>query len=123
MTTQTKFIGLIVKRFMIIFAVVTPFVWLSLTATNFEGDLTRIGKISDDLFAPKKNILDLSPHESDNFNTSEILVIGDSFSINLQWQKELQKSKQVSIATITWEDAVNGCITDKNSPTSLRAQP
>ena len=93
-----------------------PIVWLALTQVKFSGDLTRIGKISDDLFSPEKYSLDLSPQVSGNFHTAEILVIGDSFSINLQWQKELKKYKSTSIATITWEDARSGCVTDKKSP-------
>lgn len=105
-----------VKAFAIAFIVITPIVWLSLTQINFQGDLTRIGKISDSLFAPQKYTLDLFPQVSGGFNEAEILVIGDSFSINLQWQKELRKHTSNSIATITWEDARNGCVTDKESP-------
>jgi hypothetical protein len=116
MTIEKNYLIKAVRMFMVLFIVTIPLVWLALTQIYFGGDLTRIGKISDDLFAPQKYTLNLSPQVSDNFNTAEILVIGDSFSINLQWQKELKKHKSTSIATITWEDARNGCITDKKSP-------
>jgi len=68
------------------------------------------------IYSPPKYTFDLSSQASDSFDTSEVLVIGDSFSINLQWQKELKKHRPISIATITWEDAINGCVTDKKSP-------
>jgi len=116
MTNEKNYLVKAVKIFMVLFVVAIPIVWLALTQVNFGGDLTRIGKISDDLFAPQQYTFDTSKDINTNFDEAEILVIGDSFSINLQWQKEFNKHSDISIATITWEDALKGCVADKKSP-------
>ncbi len=115
MAEEKKHLTKAVKIFLVIFIIITPAVWVSLMHLNFEGDLTRIGKVSDNLFAPGEYTIDLSPQKNADFEKAEILVIGDSFSINLQWQKELQKNKSATIATITWEGAIKGCVTNEKS--------
>lgn len=94
-----------VQLFLILFLISTPIVWLALQFTNYQGDLTRIGKWSESLFRsqsaqptiPKQLLI------SNSINEADILVIGDSFSENLQWQSVYQE-QGIKVTTLLWSD-------------------
>jgi hypothetical protein len=94
-----------VQIFLILFLLSSPVVWLSLKFTNYQGDLTRIGKWSEADFMGKhlqpsipNNLLISNP-----INESDVLVIGDSFSERLQWQSVYQQ-RGLKITTLLWSD-------------------
>lgn len=100
---------LIIKRsiqlFLILFLLSIPVVWLSLQFTNYQGDLTRIGKWSAADFIGQhpqpsisKDLLISHP-----INEADILVVGDSFSENLQWQS-VYHQHGFKVTTLLWSD-------------------
>ena len=82
-----------------------PIVWYSLSFTNYQGDLTRIGKWPESLFSPQIPPSNISSNllVSNAISEADILVIGDSFSEHLQWQSLYQKDN-TKVATLLWSD-------------------
>lgn len=75
----------------------------SLLTTAPYGDLSRIGRISEDEFGWKiaPPIIDPQLLEGVSIDKADILVIGDSFSASHVWQSVLVASGR-SVATIHW---------------------
>jgi hypothetical protein len=91
--------------FAILFFSTIPLVWLSLTAVNFHGDLTRIGKLSENDFSWQKHQaqVDESLRTPSPIHDADILVIGDSFSASLIWQTRLVKENK-KVVTYHWDN-------------------
>jgi hypothetical protein len=88
-----------------LFVLSLPIVWVSLFFTNYHGDLTRIGKWSEELFFPIKQQEKIEEKYliSQPIDQANVLVIGDSFSENLQWQSIFQRN-EIKVATLLWKD-------------------
>lgn len=103
MTIEKNYLIKAVRMFMVLFIVTIPLVWLALTQVNFGGDLTRIGKLSENDFGWRleqnkihPNLLVQSPVDE-----ADTLIIGDSFSIPMIWQTILVKNNLKPI-TFHW---------------------
>lgn len=94
-----------VQLFLILFLIITPVVWLSLPFTNYQGDLTRIGKWSEVYFMGQSPQSKISKKLliSHPIQEADILVIGDSFSEHLQWQSVYQQ-QGIKVTTLLWSD-------------------
>lgn len=92
-----------VRMFMVLFTVTIPLVWLALTQVNFDGDLTRIGKLSENDFGWRLEQNKIQPNLLVQYSVdeAEILIIGDSFSIPMIWQTILVKNNLKPI-TFHW---------------------
>jgi hypothetical protein len=86
-----------------LFALSIPTVWGSLFFTNYQGDLTRVGKWMESDFGWREPQPSIDPRllVSSNLQEADVLVIGDSFSENLHWQSVLTQSGK-KVATIHW---------------------
>jgi hypothetical protein len=84
-----------IKRACLIFAALffisVPIVWISLFFTTYHGDLTRVGKWTDHDFtwSIEQQAIDSSLQKSHDIKEADVLVIGDSFSANFNWQSDL----------------------------------
>jgi hypothetical protein len=89
--------------FACLFALSIPIVWGSLFFTNYQGDLTRVGKWMESDFGWREPQPSIDPKflVSSNLQEADVLVIGDSFSENLHWQSVLTQSGK-KVATIHW---------------------
>ncbi|MEX8494464.1 hypothetical protein [Sphaerotilus sp.] len=78
-------------------------VWTVLTPP-FQGDLTRIGRLSETAFGPTVQATTTDPalRVSSALDEAEVLVIGDSFSAPLRWQAVLV-AQGMKVATVHWE--------------------
>jgi hypothetical protein len=94
MTGEKNYLAKAVKNFMALFIVAIPIVWLALTQANFEGDLTRIGKLSENDFGWRLEQEKIHPNLliQHPINEADTLVIGDSFSVSMIWQTILLKN-------------------------------
>ncbi len=94
-----------VQLFLFLFLLSIPVVWLSLQFTNYQGDLTRIGKWSEAAFMGQhpQPIIPNNLLISHPINEADVLVIGDSFSEHLQWQSVYQQGN-LKITTLLWSD-------------------
>lgn len=70
--------------------VATLLLWTVLTPP-FQGDLTRIGRLSETVFGPNVQAPATDPalRLSSALDEADVLVIGDSFSAPLRWQAVL----------------------------------
>jgi hypothetical protein len=86
-----------------LFALSIPTVWGSLFFTNYQGDLTRVGKWMESDFGWREPQPSIDPKflVSSTLQEADVLVIGDSFSENLHWQTVLTQSGK-KVATIHW---------------------
>jgi hypothetical protein len=86
-----------------LFALSIPIVWGSLFFTNYQGDLTRVGKWMESDFGWREPQPSIDPKllVSSTLQEADVLVIGDSFSENLHWQSVLTQSGK-KVATIHW---------------------
>lgn len=89
--------------FACLFALSIPTVWGSLFFTNYQGDLTRVGKWMESDFGWREPQPSIDPKllVSSTLQEADVLVIGDSFSENLHWQSVLTQSGK-KVATIHW---------------------
>jgi hypothetical protein len=89
--------------FACLFALSIPIVWGSLFFTNYQGDLTRVGKWMESDFGWRELQPSIDPKllVSSTLQEADVLVIGDSFSENLHWQSVLTQSGK-KVATIHW---------------------
>lgn len=104
MTSEKKYLEKVVKKFIALFIVTIPIVWLSLTQVNFEGDLTRIGKLSENDFGWQLKQNNIPPNllTQHPINEADTLIIGDSFSVPMIWQTILIKNNLKPI-TYHWD--------------------
>ncbi len=95
---------------MALFVITIPIVWLSLTEVNFVGDLTRIGKLSENDFGWRLEQNKIQPNLLIQYpiNEANTLIIGDSFSIPLIWQTILVKNNLKPI-TFHWNSIGQIC--------------
>jgi len=105
--------------FGILFFISIPLVWSSLFFTNYQGDLTRIGKWMDSDFGGQIEQPVISPDllVSSPINEADVLVIGDSFSESLHWQSVLTQS-QIKVSTLLWSQIGEIC---EDFPQKLQA--
>lgn len=77
--------------------------WTVLTPP-FQGDLTRIGRLSETAFGPTAQPAAIDPalRVSSTLEEADVLVIGDSFSAPLRWQAVLV-AQGMKVATVHWE--------------------
>lgn len=77
--------------------------WYMLPLANFDGDLTRIGKVPETLFGWTRPQVDLAPRlfVSAPWREADVLVIGDSFSAGRVWQTRLTQAG-LRVHTETW---------------------
>ncbi|SNC62084.1 hypothetical protein [Polynucleobacter victoriensis] len=104
MNNRNSYIKKSCYLFSILFLISTPIVWLSLTEVNYVGDLTRIGKLSEKDFSSKIMQPTIKKHNfiSHPINQADVLVIGDSFSISLEWQS-IMLENGLKPATYHWD--------------------
>jgi len=102
-TNNQHFIKIAVVIFLILFITSIPLAWISLSYTNYHGDLTRIAKQSELDFGwrTKQPAINISELRASPIDTADILVIGDSFSAGLIWQSNLVR-ENYKIATYHW---------------------
>ena len=83
--------------------VATLLLWTVLTPP-FQGDLTRIGRLSETAFGPNVQAPATDPalRLSSALDEADVLVIGDSFSAPLRWQAVLV-AQGLKVATVHWE--------------------
>ncbi|MDZ7854664.1 hypothetical protein [Sphaerotilus sp.] len=84
-------------------AVVGLLLWTLLTPP-FQGDLTRLGRLSETAFGPTQATRAIDPalRVSSTLQAADVLVIGDSFSVPLLWQSVLVE-RGLRVATIGWQ--------------------
>jgi hypothetical protein len=77
--------------------------WTLLTPP-FQGDLTRLGRLSETAFGPTQpsRPIDRALRVSSALQDADVLVIGDSFSVPLLWQSALVARGQ-RVATVNWQ--------------------
>jgi hypothetical protein len=94
-----------IRLFLILFLIAIPVVWVSLAFTNFNGDLTRVGKLAERDFnwTRPQTIISAETMKSSGISEADVLVVGDSFSAGLIWQASLV-SGDLKVATISWPD-------------------
>lgn len=102
-----------------LFIISTPIVWFSLTETNFDGDLTRISKLSENDFGWKMEqaTIPFNLRSQATITEADTLIIGDSFSAALIWQTKLKENKLNPI-TYHWDQVGLIC---KNFDKNLKA--
>lgn len=93
-----------------LFLLSIPIVWISLFFTTYHGDLTRVGKWMEFDFAVNspQPLIDEKLLASSPLHQADILVIGDSFSENLQWQSTFTQDNK-KVATILWSQIDQIC--------------
>lgn len=93
-----------------LFLLSIPIVWISLFFTTYHGDLTRVGKWMEFDFAANspQPLIDEKLLASSPLHQADILVIGDSFSENLQWQSTFTQDNK-KVATILWSQIDQIC--------------
>ncbi len=94
------------SRFLIVFLLMLGLTGISVLIGSrqaYNGDLTRIGALPDNLFRASK--ADVAIPASSQINspieTADVIVVGDSFSVALQWQSVLVE-KGVKVHTTHW---------------------
>lgn len=95
----------------VLVTVVVLLVWTLLTPP-FQGDLTRLGRLSETAFGPTQPTQPIDPalRVSSALHEADVLVIGDSFSRPLLWQSVLV-ARGLRVATADWQ-AVGPLCTD-----------
>lgn len=66
--------------------------WLwTLLTPSFEGDLTRVGRLSERAFAARQvqPVIDAALRVNSPLGEADVLVVGDSFSASRMWQSQL----------------------------------
>lgn len=78
---------------------------VTLLTTPFYGDLTRIGQLSEDDYGWQAEQPQTDPTllRGVAVDQADVLVIGDSFSVNLLWQAQLVKAGH-RVATLHWDE-------------------
>ena len=77
---------------------------------NFEGDLTRVGMLPESLFGwtrPQPSVPAKLFHQA-AWNEADVLVIGDSFSVQGIWQTALT-SRGLKVHTENWSNVSGIC--------------
>lgn len=94
-----------IQLFFILFLLTIPIVWISLAFTNFNGDLTRVGKLAERDFIWTQGQVGIPAEfvKSAAISDADVLVVGDSFSAGLTWQASLAKHN-LKVATLAWSD-------------------
>lgn len=97
-----------VKTFLFFYFMLAIVVFFFLSLTDFNGDLTRLGKLGEYAFGWKKKKPKIDPEllKSSSFKDSDIVVIGDSFSEKFVWQTKLTEAGY-KVKTIHWMDIDN----------------
>lgn len=74
-----------------------------LPLASFEGDLTRVGMLPESYFGWKKEqpVITTDFLQQANWESADVLVIGDSFSEPMAWQSVLVKNG-LRVRTETW---------------------
>lgn len=87
----------------VVAAVALLLLWTLLTPP-FQGDLTRLGRLSENAFGPTLAQPAVPPalRVSSALQEADVLVIGDSFSVPLLWQSVLVE-RGLRVATIGWQ--------------------
>lgn len=91
------------KTFAVGFAVISALlVWTLFTPPSY-GDLTRIGRLSENQFGWTHTPPVVEPHllHSAPLGEADVLVVGDSFSMTLYWQSDLVRAGY-KVATTYW---------------------
>ncbi|MEJ7686664.1 MAG: hypothetical protein WKG52_06505 [Variovorax sp.] len=75
----------------------------TLLTPPWYGDLSRIGRLSENAFGWKRPPPEIAPEylKGVPLAQADVLVIGDSFSMTFRWQSELVKAGH-KVATIYW---------------------
>ena len=86
------------------FALVGALLLWTVLSPPFQGDLTRIGRLSETAFGPTAQSTTIDPalRVSSALEDADVLVIGDSFSAPLRWQSVLV-AHGMRVATVHWE--------------------
>lgn len=97
----------------LVFAITTLYAatgFYFLPLATFTGPLTRMGMIPESLFGWKKEQPAINPQNLINasWQDADVLVVGDSFSINRIWQSVLIR-KGLKVRTETWASMRNIC--------------
>ncbi|MBS0272420.1 MAG: hypothetical protein JSR85_07230 [Proteobacteria bacterium] len=102
-----------VKTFLIFYFMLAIVAFFFLALADFNGDLTRLGKLSEYAFGWKKKKPKIDPNllKSSSFKDSDIVVVGDSFSEKFIWQTRLTKNNY-KVKTIDWEELDQKLCTD-----------
>lgn len=81
-----------------------------LPMANFEGDLTRAGLLPESLFGWTKPqpLIDKALMQQASWETADVFVVGDSFSVGHVWQTELVRHG-LKVRTETWGSIRNIC--------------
>lgn len=92
------------RTFLVGFLVVSAMLVVTLFTAVPYGDLTRIGRLSDDEFGWRQPAPAAPPAEalvSSPLKDADIVVVGDSFSMTLYWQSTLVRAGY-KVATLYW---------------------
>lgn len=102
------------------FALVAVLLLWTVLTPPFQGDLTRIGRLSESAFGPvgPAPVTDPALRVSSALEEADVLVIGDSFSAPLQWQAVLV-AQGLKVATVHWDTLGPVCA---DLVSTLRAQ-
>jgi hypothetical protein len=86
-----------------VLAVVAVLLLWTVLTPPFQGDLTRLGRLSESAFGPSQAPypIDRVLRVSSALHEADVLVIGDSFSAPLLWQSELV-ARGLKVATANW---------------------
>lgn len=93
------------------FAVITALLLVTLFTRIPSGDLTRIARISDVQFGWREHPppIDIAAIKQSPIDQADVLVIGDSFSIQFAWQSELVNAGY-RVATTHWDWVAPLCV-------------
>lgn len=93
------------------FAVITALLLITLFTRIPSGDLTRIARISDVQFGWRElpPPIDMAVIQQSPIEQADVLVIGDSFSIQFAWQSQLV-SAGYRVATTHWDWVAPLCV-------------
>lgn len=83
-----------------------------LPLAGFQGDLTRLALLPESQYGQRKNqpVIEAKLFSQATMRDADVLVIGDSFSVDHVWQTELLK-QGLKVRTETW-DTVRGVCND-----------
>lgn len=86
----------------------TPSMYLAKIFQSGSGDLTRIAHLRATDFAPKINQPDLNIVATESPAKADVLVLGDSFSAENNWQTVFASQAQLGVAT--WRIKDSSCV-------------